>query len=422
MSFFDPVVGLDIDINVKLYRVGMTSETHPTSLPTTAALPWRPLLLLSVGAFWTVTLELLPAGLLPAMTADLGVRPSQIGLLVTVWAVVIAASSLPLTRLTRGMGRPQVLALGLGAVGAASLVGATLPGYEAVLASRLVAAAGHGLFWSVLMVYAATIAPRGREGRAISVVLAGPVLASAVGLPLGTALSEIAGWRVVTAVVAAGMVAAAVVLRTLLPEVDDGPAVAPSGATATADPTVARARAAAVLGAVVLLGHFSAFTFVSELATGRWAIEESGLGGLLLAFGVAGAVGLVAVAVVGDRRPRLLLLGIVAALAVSLGSLAAIGSPTPAVVVVAVWGLLVGALPPALQNVVVLAASPAYRRTAGALMVTTFNLGIAAGATAGGLVIDHLGLDLLLPLAAAAVLVGLLGLLRVIRPGGRIGG
>lgn len=172
----------------------MTSDTrHPGSLPTTDALPWRPLLLLSIGAFWTVTLELLPAGLLPAMTADLGVRPSQIGLLVTVWAVMIAATSLPLTRLTRGMGRPQVLALGLGMVGAASLVGAALPGYEGVLASRLVAAAGRGLFWSVLMVYAASIAPRGREGRAISVVLAGPVLASAVGLPLGTALSEIAG-------------------------------------------------------------------------------------------------------------------------------------------------------------------------------------------------------------------------------------
>lgn len=223
-----------------------------------------------------------------------------------------------------------------------------------------------------------------------------------------------------TAVVAGGMVAAAVVLRAVLPPVDD-PADAPSAAAA-ADPTVSRVRAAAVLGAVVLLGHFSAFTFVSELATGRWAVEETGLGGLLLVFGVAGAVGLVTVAVVGDRRPRLLLLGIVASLALSLGSLAAIGSPVPAVVAVAAWGLLVGALPPALQNVVILAASPAYRRTAGALMVTTFNLGIAAGATTGGLVIDHLGIGLLLPLATVAVLVGLLGLLRVTRPGGRIGG
>jgi len=61
------------------------------------------------------------------------------------------------------------------------------------------------------------VAPRGRKARAISVVLAGPILAGAVGLPLGTALSEPLGWRAVVGTVAVAMTAGAVALPRLLP-------------------------------------------------------------------------------------------------------------------------------------------------------------------------------------------------------------
>ncbi|MFC5728786.1 MULTISPECIES: MFS transporter [Nocardioides] len=89
----------------------------------------------------------------------------------------------------------------LAVLGAATLLTALSSGYGAVAATRLLAAAGHGLFWSVLMVSAASIAPEVRSGRAISIVLAGPILANVVGLPLGTALATPLGWRPVVAVV-----------------------------------------------------------------------------------------------------------------------------------------------------------------------------------------------------------------------------
>ena len=83
-------------------------------------------------------------------------------------------SSLPLTRATRVWPRPTALAVALRGLGFATLLSALAPSFEGVLVTRLLAAGGHGLFWSVLMVYAASIAPAGREARAISVVLAGP--------------------------------------------------------------------------------------------------------------------------------------------------------------------------------------------------------------------------------------------------------
>ena len=95
--------------------VGMTTTPHhevlpgaPAAAPT--ALPWRQLAVLSFAAFWTVTLEMLPAGLLPQISRDLEVRPARFGLLVTVWAVTVGLSSLPLTRLTRSWQRPTALA------------------------------------------------------------------------------------------------------------------------------------------------------------------------------------------------------------------------------------------------------------------------------------------------------------------------
>jgi predicted MFS family arabinose efflux permease len=389
----------------------MTTTTL-TQTPT-QTLPWQPLLLLSFGAFWTVTLEMLPAGLLPAMSADLGVRPSRIGLLVTVWAVTVGLASIPLTRATRGWHRPTVLGAALGVLGAATLLTSLAPSYAGVLVTRLVAAGGHGLFWSVLMVYAASIAPRGREARAISVVLAGPILAGAVGLPLGTALSEPLGWRVVVGAVAIAMMVGALALPRLLPAAPVPPAAPAPGVR---DETARRVLAAALFGALALVAHFAVFTFVSPLATDRWGFAEQSVGALLLVFGIAGAVGLAAAGALGDRYPRGALVGTVGAMALAFVALAAAGAfGEVAVVAVALWGLVLGLLPPLLQNAVIGAASPAYKDAAGAILVATFNLGIAAGATAGGVVFDTAGLGWLLPLAVVAAAVSALGLGRVTR-------
>jgi predicted MFS family arabinose efflux permease len=158
------------------------------------------------------------------------------------------------------------------------------------------------------------------------------------------------------------------------------------------------------------------FTFVSPLATDRWGFAESSVGALLLVFGIAGAVGLAASGFAGDRWPRGSLLVTVAALALTFAMLAAAEAYGGVVAVaVAGWGLLLGLLPPLLQNAVIGAASPSYKDSAGAILVSTFNLGIATGATLGGVVFDTAGLAWLLPSAVVAAAVSALGLGRVTR-------
>jgi predicted MFS family arabinose efflux permease len=306
-----------------------------------------------------------------------------------------------------------VLATALAVLGASTVVTALAPAYGAVAATRLVAAAGHGLFWSVLMVYAASIAPEGRSGRAISIVLGGPLLANVVGLPLGTALAGPLGWRGVVGGVGALMVVGAVLLRRL-PEVP-----APPGARVTAagrrDATAPLVIGGALLGALALLAHFAVFTFVSELVTGPWALEAGDLSGLLLVFGVTGAVGLLVAGALPDRFGPHFLVGVVLALSGTFALLAVVRSPAPVLTLVAGWGLLLGMLPPLLQSRVIGVASPGYRDVAGAILVTVFNLGIAAGALAGGQVVQHLGQSLLLPIAAVVMASSGTGLVVLMR-------
>lgn len=401
--------------------VGMTTTPHhevlpeaPAAAPT--ALPWRQLAVLSFAAFWTVTLEMLPAGLLPQISRDLEVRPARVGLLVTVWAVTVGLSSLPLTRLTRSWQRPTALAAGLAVLGVASLASAVAPTFAGVLAARLVAATGHGLFWSVLMVYAASLAPSGRESRAISVVLAGPVLAGVAGLPVGTLLGGPLGWRWVIGSVAVGLVVGAVLVWTLMPAgpaavVDDPSRASRAPAEPVRDRSAARVWRIALLGALALVAHFGAFTYIAPLVDDRWTSGVPDVGVLLLAFGIAGAVGLAAVGLVADRAaPERVLLGAVVSIALTFWLLAVTTDTVAVLAAVVVWGLLIGALPPALQGAVIGAASPAYRNTAGAVLVAVFNLGIAFGAAAGGVVIEKVGLGALLPLTAAVATVSAIGL------------
>jgi predicted MFS family arabinose efflux permease len=208
--------------------------------------------------------------------------------------------------------------------------------------------------------------------------------------------------------VAVAMVVGAVVLRAWLPVSTNRAEQVPTGRH---DRTAVRVLATAVLGAVALLAHFAAFTFVAPLATGPWGLGEGSVKGLLLVFGISGAVGLGVAGLLGDRRPRPMLEATVLGLAIVFALLAVPGkSPLMTSVAVAGWGVLLGMLPPLLQNVVIGAASPGYRATAGSVLVAAFNLGIAAGAAAGGAVIDQLGVGRLLPVAAATALASAAGL------------
>ncbi|MFG1677108.1 MFS transporter [Micromonospora sp. NPDC049282] len=372
-----------------------------------ARMPWRALLLLAGAAFATVTTELLPASLLLRLGDDLDVTPAAAGTLVGAWALTIAVVAVPLTRLTGRVPRRRLVPAILLLLAVATAGTAFAPSYGWALTGRIVAAAAHGLFWSLLVPTVATLAPPARIGRAVSVVLAGPALAGIVGVPLGATAGAALGWRVSFAALAALLALAALVIRTL--PLPDPPA--PAASREGTDPALWGVLGVALAGGLVLTGHFLLYTYVAPLFHQFGGYDDTTAGLLLFVFGGAGVAGTAGAGALFDRFPRQALGWVSAAFAGSAASLLLLDRHLAvAVVVVAGWGLLIGLLPPVFQTHLLRIASPGREATAGAIGITVLNLGIAAGATLGGAVLDHRQAGALPVVAAVVIAVATIGL------------
>ena len=390
-----------------------TSAPVPTAAPAIASPRWT-LAALTAAAFASVTIELSPTGLLPAIAADLAVTTSAAGALVATWAVTLAATSVALVRATRRLPRQRVVAVALLVCGAATLATAAAPTLTAAVAARVVGAAAHGLVWALLVPHVAALVPAERLGRAISTVLAGPTAAGVLGVPAAAALGGLLGWRWTLVVLALLTLPPALLLLR-------GRAGGAAGTGADGgsgwwrDPSAGPVLRTAVGTAALLAGHFAVATYVAVLVTDHAGLPASAVPAVLLVLGLAGILGLAVAGPLSDRRPTTALPLTAVAFAAGLAALLLLGvHPVVVLPVVAAWGVLIGLLPPVFQTRITRLAAPAVRDAAGAVAVTALNVGIAVGAALGGLVLARSGPTGLVLAATALATAGALVL--VVRP------
>ena len=390
----------------------MSTRSTPLPLPGTGGphRAWPILAVLTAATLLTVTVEMLPSGLLPVMSADLGVSESAIGLLVSAWALTIAIVGIPLVRLTIRLPRTPLLAACLIVIAAANLLTATASSLPLALTGRILAATAHGLFWALVVSYVASVITAERLGRALAIVLAGPTLAGLAGLPIAAALADVVGWRAIFIGLSVALVMTAAVLWLILPQV---PSTMPAGGGGW-DRSASRVIAVAIAGGLVLVGHFAVFTYLTALVTQLGRLPGATIPLMLLVFGVSGAVGIAGSGFASDRYPRGAIVAAATLVTVGLAVLAlSSGQPVVFIIGVAIWGIAVGAFPPILQTRVMRVSTSAFRPLAGSIVVTVLNLGVAAGATLGGLVLDHGPIAVtLIAVTAAAVGTFALALMR----------
>ncbi|UOE42921.1 MFS transporter [Agromyces larvae] len=368
-----------------------------------------------------VTAEMLPTAVLPWMSAGLEVTEPQIGLLVSIWAGVVVVGSLPLARLTRRFDRRAVIVWSLVALAGSTAATALVHTYPDVIAARLVGALAVGLLWATSNAHTADLVADRDLGRAVSVVLGGATLGTVLGTPVGAVVADAIGWRAAFGGLAVAASIAAVLVRFVVrqtPRVADvAERAATNGAVAVGGGTDASergVRAAADAGrgirpvvvvislvALLLVGHYGAYTFVTRLVDVPGV--PGGIGAMLFAFGVASAIGVVVAGRFADTRRALVRATFVTAAAIA--ALVLVGASTAlAVIVVLVWGVASGAVPPLAQTLVLRLAGPSRRDLAGALIPVVFNLGIAIGAALSSAAVNGLGIEAL-PVLAAGVVV-----------------
>ncbi|MBB5960124.1 putative MFS family arabinose efflux permease [Saccharothrix tamanrassetensis] len=362
----------------------MASRTDIPPAPT--RLPLGALLALTTAAFITVLTEALPAGVLPAMSAGLGVSESATGQLVTVYAVGTAVSAIPLVAATAAWRRKHLLLVGVAGFAAANTVTAISADYPLTLVARFVAGVAAGVVWALLAGYARRLAPAHLAGKAIAIVMAGIPAALSLGIPAGTFLGGALGWRL-TFWVMTGV--AVVLVGWIVAAVPDQPGQRAGRPRLLAVLKVPGVAAVLFVTLVFVLAHTVLYTYIAAFLAGI------GMGGsvdlVLLVFGVASMLGIWVVGALIDRRLRALMVATAVLVALAAGALAvSTDSHLLVYAAVAVWGLGWGGVPTLLQTAVAHAGGEAAD-TAQAMLVTLWNAAMAGGGMVGGVLLDAVG-------------------------------
>ncbi|MGG7509120.1 MFS transporter [Plantibacter sp. YIM 135249] len=375
-----------------------SSVTSPSGATTTPPpFPWTGLLALSAATFLSVTGEMIPTGLLPEMSSALGVSESQIGLLVSVFAFTVVLTSTPIIHFTAKVSRHTLLVTVIAILGVSTALGAIAPSYELLLATRVMGGLAHGVFWALVGAYAAHLVPKEQIARAVAVTVAGGTLAFVLGVPLGTALGHALGWRLAFGVLAGLMILGAALVWWKLPTVDREESTAAKGAVSTGrDPSIKPVAIVCIAVAIIMIGHYSFYTYIAPYLIDQVGIDPGQLSILLLVYGVAGAIGLLLTGTVFAKHATAGLFSALIVSALSVTALALLSGWMPgAIIAFFIWGAAFGMLPPLMQTRLLHAASPRIRDAANAFYTTAFNTGIGGGSAVGALLLDKVGLHVL---------------------------
>ena len=336
-------------------------------------------MLLAVGVFLAICTEMLPVGLLPEIARGLDVSSSDTGVLVSLYAVLVAATSVPIAALVERWPRRGVLAVLLGVYTLSNVLFAAAPSYPVAVVARVLGGLAHAGFFAVAVAAAVSLVDAARSGRAIAVVMIGNALALVFGVPLGTVLGTALGWRWAFVVLAVALGGLAVTMLLVLPR------QAPARSTPRTPVMTGIRRPAVLVMATVItllaLGHFTLYTYVSPLLLHN-GVARVDVGAVLFGYGCGGLLGLAAASAVVARRPDEALAVDIVLLGLSLVLAATVTSTAGTIAVVAVWGMAFGAFPTLTQTVMLRAAGDATD-AATSLVNATTNLGIAGGALLG---------------------------------------
>ncbi|MER7768804.1 Cmx/CmrA family chloramphenicol efflux MFS transporter [Kitasatospora sp. NPDC096140] len=264
-----------------------------------------PLYLLAVAVFAMGTSEFMLAGLLPDLAPDLDVTVGTAGVLTSAFAIGMIVGAPLVAALSRNWPRRAGLLGFVLAFSAAHAVGAVITSFPVLFATRVVAALANAGFLAVALTAAATLVPPDKKGRALAVLLSGTTTATIAGVPGGSVLGTLLGWR------AAFWAVAALCLPAALGVLKGIPAGRAEERT-TGGPTLraelaqlARPRLVLVmlLGALVNAATFAGFTFLAPVVTGTAGLSELWVSVALVLFGTGSFAGVTVAGRLSDRYP-----------------------------------------------------------------------------------------------------------------------
>lgn len=350
-----------------------------------------PLLGLTFCTFVFNTSEFMPIGLLSDIANDLNISDARAGMLISVYAWVVALMSLPLMIIVSKMELKRLLLTIIAVFVLSHVASALAEGYYTLMLSRIGVACSHAIFWSIVSPLAVRIVPDDKRAFALSMVATGSSIAMVVGLPLGRVVGLYLGWRMTF--LSIGVISALIFIyiAAMLPKV-------PSRGKFSVKRLPALLHNRVLLGVFVMsvlfaTAHYTGYSYI-EPFLGRVAGFTPDIVTLvLIVFGGSGMLGSIAFSKYYMSNPRrfVAVATVAPALCLLLMQVSAVNLASVLAVCV-VWGAMATAFNIAFQDNVMRFAPEEATSVAMSIFSGIFNLGIGSGAYIGGVVVTHLSL------------------------------
>lgn len=353
------------------------------------------LLALAISAFAIGSTEFISVGLMPMLVNSFHIDLAQAGLTVSVYALGIMVGAPVMTLLTGQLNRHRLMLLIMGLFIAGNLLAAIAPTFQVLLVGRVIAALAHGIFMTVASVIAADVVAPEKRASAIAVMFTGLTVATVTGVPLGTMIGQLGGWRwsfiFISGIGVIGLLADYWLIPHHLP--------LPAKATAAGilriltNPQLLLALLVTALG---YGGTFVAYTYLSPLLEQSMGWSANAVVIILVVYGLMVAFGNTMGGRLANAKPLTALFKMFVGLFVTLLVLGVTAhNHWLGLLTILVMGIFAFMNVPGLQLYIVQLAedqTPNDITMASALNIAAFNVGIALGSGIGGQVTTQFGL------------------------------
>lgn len=350
---------------------------------------WLPVIGLTFSTFIFNTSEFIPIGLLTDIASDFSITESKAGILITVYAWVVALASLPLMMAFSKTENKKLLLSIVALFTASHILSGFSSSYYMLMASRIGVACAHAIFWSMVTPLAVRVAPEWKRSVALSFIITGSSVAMIVGLPLGRAVGLMVGWRATFLLIGAISALILVLLAIVLPK-------APSDNDVSLKSLPALIKKPVLIGiylltVITITGHFTVYSYIEPFLGQVAGLSGQTITLVLSLFGVMGIIGSFLFSRYYDRHRFLFIRFAVTGICVFIFLLAiAAATPLAAIAVCVFWGLAINFYNLAFQSEIIQNV-PHGTSIAMSIYSGIYNVGIGAGALVGGTVCTHLG-------------------------------